>query len=154
MPGQNLLAPSPVDPLRSSESAPALHTGRAPAGKFRGLCGPRILSSEFSFSLQRKSHIVLCQGLGCRSRTGYVVQFGELAALVEGILIREAMEHGSHPPREPLHFPNAPQADLRIGVEQVTTSSVIKLLEGPREYLDVGNRQVQSLGSSRRNDVG
>jgi hypothetical protein len=74
--------------------------------------------------------------------------------VVEWILIREAMEHGSHPTREPLHFPDAPQADLRICVEQITTSSVIKLLESPREYLNIGNRKIQSLDSSRRNDVG
>jgi len=42
------------------------------------------------------------------------------------------MQHGSHPPREPLHFPDAPQAHFRIGVEQVATSSVTRMLESPR----------------------
>jgi hypothetical protein len=27
------------------------------------------------------------------------------------------------------------------------------MFESPRQYLNVGNREVQSLGSSRRNDV-
>ena len=73
--------------------------------------------------------------------------------MVEGILIREAMEHRSHPPRETLHLPDTPQADLGIGVEQIVTSSVIKPLESPREYLNIGNREVQSLGPGRWNDM-
>src|ERR1039458_6282357 len=86
-------------------------------------------------SFHRKADVVFREGLGCCSRTGHVVQFGELAAVVEGLLIREAVEHGSHPPREPLHFPDAAQADLRISIEQVATSRVIKMLERPSAEL-------------------
>ena len=46
MPGQNPLAPLPVDPLRNSESAPALHIGRVPGGKFRGWYGPRLRAAR------------------------------------------------------------------------------------------------------------
>lgn len=101
----------------------------------------------------RKADVIFSERLGRGAGTGHVIQFGELAAMVERILLWETMQHGSHPPREALHFPDTTQADLRIVMEQVIASSGIKMFESPRQYLNVGDREVQSLGSSRRNDV-
>jgi len=101
-----------------------------PGEVIRRLPSRRITDDEFSF--HRETDVILRESLGCGSRTGHVIQFGKLAAMVEGILIWKAMQHGSHPPREPLHFPDAPQAHFRIGVEQVATSSVTRMLESPR----------------------
>jgi hypothetical protein len=122
-----------------------------PGEVIRRLPSRRITDDEFSF--HRETDVILRESLGCGSRTGHVIQFGKLAAMVEGILIWKAMQHGSHPPREPLHFPDPPQAHFGIAVEQVATSTVIKMLESPCQYLNIGNREIQSLGSSWRDDM-
>src|SRR3984885_15261845 len=102
----------------------------------------RRTRSRRLFLFHRKADVIFRETPGRCPRTGYVVEFGELAALVERIFIRKAMQHRSHPPRESLHFPDAPQADIRIGIEQVAAASVIKVLESPRQYSNVANRQI------------
>ncbi len=105
-------------------------------------------------SFHRKSNVVFGQRQRGRSRTGHIIEFGELAALVKGIFVREAMQHGSHPPGEPLHLPDAPQADLRICIEQIATSRGIKMFESPGENAHIGDGEIQSFSAGRRHDVG
>ena len=115
--------------------------------------GGKGVPRRVGLSFHRKANVVFREGLGCGSRTGYVVQFGELAAMIEGVLIREAMEHGSHPPRKALHFPNAPQAGVRVLVEETPAALLVESAQRPRQHLHIGNREVQPFGSGRRNDV-
>jgi hypothetical protein len=58
-------------------------------------------------SIERQADVIFGEGLRGSARAGDVVQFGELAALIEGIVVFEAVQHGSHPPRKALHFPDA-----------------------------------------------
>src|SRR5258705_10122725 len=78
-----------------------------------------------------QTNVVFGQGLRSSARTGDVVEFGDLAALVERVVARKAVQHGSHPPGKSLHFPNAAQADLRVTFEQLRFSFRVKFRKRP-----------------------
>src|SRR5580693_10764725 len=137
--------------MRSSASPifPSIATLRLSRVRASGSDGELCRSS-----FHRQSDVVFGQRLRRCARTGHTIQFGELAALIEGVFIRKAVQHGSHPPGEALYFPDAPQANFRIIVEQVAASRGIKVLESPGENAHIGDREIQSFGASRWHDVG
>ena len=83
-----------------------------------------------------------------------VVEVGELAAVVEGIVIGEAVEELRHPPGEALDFPHA--AETRGGVlrEEIRAARGVEGAERGGEDTDVGYGEVESFGAGGRDDVG
>src|SRR6266568_2591466 len=84
-------------------------------------------------SMHRQADVVFGQRLRGGARTDYMLEFGKLPALIERIVVVEAMQHGSHPPGKALHFPDADKEGLRIFPEQAFLSRAIELSEGPRQ---------------------
>src|ERR1700733_4210406 len=112
-----------------------------------------LLNLLATYSLQREAHIVLREALGGCARTGHVIQFGELAALVERILVWKTMEHRGHPPRKSLHFPNPSQTSGRVLVEQRLAAAGIESHQSARQNLHIRNSQIQTLRASRRHNM-
>src|SRR5260370_8274862 len=82
-----------------------------PRRRLVSLSSPQIGKSSV---VHWQTNVVLGQGLRSSARTGDVVKFGDLAALVERVVTRKAVQHGSHPPGKSLPFPNAAHANLKL----------------------------------------
>jgi hypothetical protein len=76
-----------------------------------------------------------------------------LAALIEGVVGVEAVEHGRHPPGEALRFPDAAQASFGIALEKMSFPGGVKFRECFRQDAHVGHGQVESFGARWRDDV-
>jgi len=92
--------------------------------------------------------------LGGGAGAGDVVEFGELAAVVEGIVIGEAVENLGHPPGEALDFPDAAEAGGGVLSEEIGGTGGVVGAERGGEDADVGYGEVESFGAGGRNDVG
>jgi len=92
--------------------------------------------------------------LGGGAGSGDVVEFGELAAVVEGIVIGEAVEELGHPPGEALDFPDAAETGGGVLGEEIGGAGGIERAESGGEDADVGNGEIQSFGAGGGNDVG
>ena len=71
----------------------------------------------------------------------------------ERILIREAMQHRSHPPRKSLHLPHSPQAGIRVRVESLPLPVFVKINQRRGQHPHVGDRKIQSFRAGWRDDV-
>src|ERR1019366_4162752 len=81
--------------------------------------GAQVEASD-THSVHRQPDVVLGQSLRGGARTRHIIQFGELTAPIERMVFGEPMQHRGHPPRKALHLPYAPEAGLRVGIEQIT----------------------------------
>jgi hypothetical protein len=61
---------------------------------------------------QGQTRVIFGESLRSGPRAGYVLQLRDLAAVLEGAILLEAMQHVGHPPGELLHSPNTPQTGL------------------------------------------
>ena len=93
------------------------------------------------------------QGGGCGARGGHVVQFGQLAAVVEAVAAFEAVQHGRHPPGEVLRAPHAAQADFGVSIQQVRGAGAIPASDRARENAHVGGGQIEAFGAGGRHDM-
>src|SRR6266404_4879408 len=76
-----------------------------------------------------QTNVVFGQSLRCRSGAGDVIEFGDLAAFVEWIVGRKAVQHRSHPPGKSLYFPDAAQANLRVTIEELRLSVFVEFTQ-------------------------
>src|SRR6266571_2498057 len=65
-------------------------------------------------SMHRQADVVFGQRLRGGARTDYILELGKLPALIERIVVVEAMQHGSHPPGKTLHFRRGPSRTPNI----------------------------------------
>src|SRR5450759_2030210 len=101
----------------------------------------------------RQTYIVLRQHGRSRCRAHQVLQLGTLHPLGERAPVRELVHQRGEPPGEALGLPDATQASLRVGLDAGFASLLVVLADGFCEVAHVGGRQVEALGTRRRNDV-
>src|ERR1700722_1085678 len=104
-------------------------------------------------SIPGQADVILCKAGHGGARAGYVVELGELAALIEDIVRVEAVEHGRHPPGEALRFPDAAKARFGVALKNAGLSCLVKLRETFRHDANVCYGEVETFGACRRNDV-
>src|SRR5829696_5263951 len=97
--------------------------------------------------------VVLSQRRRRGSRAGHVLQLGELHIVLEAFVIGIAVQHRGHPPGEALRLPGAPQAGVRVVLQQVGLALLVPCLEGFDEGPYVADGEVHPLGTGRRHDV-
>ena len=83
--------------------------------------------------------VILGEALRCGARAGEVIEFRELATMVEGVFVGEFVQHGGHPPRKPLHFPYTAQAGLGVLLQGEVPARSVKIAERFGEHLYIGN---------------
>src|SRR5436309_10710572 len=103
--------------------------------------------------LDRQAGVVLGQRAHGGLRAGHIVELGELALAVEGIVARIEMKQLRHPPGEALRLPDPPQAGRRVPLPQVAAAPAIELADRACEHPHVRQRQVHALRAGRRLDV-
>ena len=89
--------------------------------------------------IEREAYVILGEALGGSTGAGDVIQLRQLASVVEGIVVVEAVEERRHPPGEALDLPDAAQAGLRISVKEVAATGGIEIGEGTGKNADVGD---------------
>src|SRR3954463_15467802 len=95
--------------------------------------------------LARQPGIVLRQRTLSRFRAGHIVELGELALAIEGVVAGIKMKQLGHPPGEALRPPDATQAGRRIALKQVAPAGAIEFDDGAREHHHVGQVQIHAL---------
>src|SRR3954451_11411187 len=137
-------------------SCPAIAAARATASPTTPAPTTRtcIRPAPPKLDLDRQPGIVLRQRTLCGFRAGYIVELGELALAIEGVVTGIEMKQLGHPPGEALRPPDQTQAGRRIALEQVGAARAIEFDDGAREHHHVGQSQIHALGPGRGLDVG
>src|SRR6516162_971053 len=115
--------------------------------------GWKTEKSEKSGRVERQSHVVF--GKHCRSgaRTRYIVELRQMNVMRESRFVLEAVQHGSHPPRESLAFPNAAQAALSVLANPLAFSTLVQIHKRTCQHAHVRHREVQPFCPGRWHDV-
>ena len=104
--------------------------------------------------VHREAHVVFCQCFSRGPGTRDVVELGQLATFVERIVRSGSMQHRSHPPGEPLDFPDSAKTNFRVSIQKIHPAMGVKFAESLGKYPDISDGEVQTFGTSRWNDVG
>ncbi len=80
--------------------------------------------------------------MGGGARTGDVVQLGKLTAVVECVVVAEAVKHRCHPPGEALDLPDTAETGGGIGVEKSPVARLVEIDESVGQDLDVGDGEI------------
>src|SRR5580658_10466879 len=89
--------------------------------------------------IQRKPHIILRQARHSSSGTSDVIQLRNLPPMVEPVASGKKMQHGCHPPRESLYFPDPAQTCRGVCVEKIPASRLVERFERERKHAHVRN---------------
>ena len=106
-----------------------------------------------SLTVKRQPNIILRQRRARRARPRHVIQIRQMQLMRKRILIRKPVQHRRHPPRKSLHLPNPPQTNIRISLQSLARSALVKINQPSRQNAHIRNRKIQSLRSRRRNDM-
>src|SRR5216684_4671343 len=153
---EEMPVPMPDSASATITSCPASAAARAtarpttPAPTTRTCISPPLPGS----ALDRQADIVLGHRAHRGGRARHVIELGELALAIEGVVAGIEMKQLRHPPGEALRLPDPPQAGRRIALDEIAAAGAIEFGERAREHLDVGQREIHALGAGRRLDMG
>src|SRR6476620_2379773 len=145
--------PMPEAASATTTSCPASAAARATASPTTPAPITRTCIRSARSQLHRQSGVVLGQRAHGSLRARHIVQLGELALAVEGIVARVEMEELCHPPGESLRLPHPPQAGRRVALEPLAEAGAIELADRARKHPHVRQCQIHALRTGRRLDV-
>src|SRR5262245_34142739 len=95
--------------------------------------------------VERQPHVVLREARRGRARVDDVVELRALQPALEAVVLREAVEHRGHPPREALDAPDPPEARPRVGGEKILRARREIFRDRARKHAHVRDRRVEAL---------
>src|SRR6266540_4850785 len=104
----------------------------------------RTDASDSASQFDRQAGVVLGHRTHGGLRARHIVELGELALAVEGIVARIEMKQLRHPPGEALRLPHPPQAGRGIAFEQFAAAGAIELGKSAGEHQHIGQSEVHA----------
>ncbi len=113
-----------------------------------------LAGTSVRLKLYRQADIVLGERASrAASELATVVELGELALAVEGIVVGKRCSICVIHQEKRCAFQTRSQAGLRIALQQIAAAGLVEGLDRARQHAHVGDREVHALGAGRRHDV-